>query len=128
MDYRPEDVDPVTPPVRSGVTYNHRAISLIWFIAGVVDILITLRFVCKLLGASELSSFVALLYAITNPLVAPFQGIFGQPAARGSILEPASLVAIVVYLLVAWGLVTLFRIFSRRRYAAGSRTVVEHDL
>ena len=127
MGYRPEDVDPVAPPVRSGVAYNYRAIAVVWFIAGVVDILIALRFVCMLLAASQASSFVASLYSITNPLVAPFQGIFGEPAARGAVLEPASLVAMVVYLLIAWGLVTLFRIFSRRRYAAGSRTV-ERDV
>lgn len=127
MAYRPEDVDPVATPVRTGVAYNYRAIAFIWFVAGVVDILIALRFVCKLFAASTLSSFIVFLYSITDPLVAPFQGIFGEPAARGAVLEPASLVAIVVYLLIAWGVVTLFRIFSRRRYAA-SRPVVERDV
>ena len=42
------------------------------------------------------------MYGITAPLVAPFYGLFGNPAAQGSVLELHSIVALVVYALLAW--------------------------
>ena len=42
------------------------------------------------------------IYGITAPLVAPFYGLFGNPSAQGSVLELHSLVALIVYALLAW--------------------------
>ena len=39
---------------------------------------------------------------VTAPLVAPFYGLFGNPSAQGSVLELHSLVALIVYALLAW--------------------------
>ncbi|MDQ6691747.1 MAG: YggT family protein [Candidatus Dormibacteraeota bacterium] len=92
--------------------YNYRAVQAVWFITGLIDVLLIIRFVLKLLGASTSSGFVTFMYNITAPLVAPFQGIFGTPAANGSVLEPATLVAIVVYSLIGWGIVALIRLLT----------------
>lgn len=118
-----QPVQPVTPapttPVYPGPTYNVRLVMAIWFITGVVDALIGLRFLLKLLGASTASSFTTFIYGITEPLVQPFVGIFPVAAHRFYVLEPADLVAIVIYALIGWGLVTLVRILtSPRRRAA----------
>jgi hypothetical protein len=103
-------------PAGYGPVYGYRAIAVIWFILGVVDVLIALRFLAKLFGASPEASFVVLLYGITDVLVSPFRGIFGSGAQSGFVFEPASLVAIVIYLLLTWGLVTLIRILLARRW------------
>lgn len=112
------------PGYRSDATYGqgrrraaayYRVIALIWFVAAVIAIFIAARFLCLLLGASTASAFVNFIYAVTAPLVAPFQGIFGTPAAAAHVFETASLVAIVVYLLIAAGIITLIRILSGRR-------------
>jgi uncharacterized protein YggT (Ycf19 family) len=93
---------------------EYRAIRFIWFAAGLIDTLVGLRFVLKLFAASPLSSFVALLYAITNPLVAPFRNIFPVSGTSGFVFEPASLVALVIYPLIALALVSLIRIMASR--------------
>ncbi|TMC14150.1 MAG: YggT family protein [Chloroflexi bacterium] len=95
--------------------YNYRAAAVVGFIVGVVDVLIAGRFLLKLLGASEQSSFVNLIYAVSSPLVAPFHGIFPNSGAAGNIFEPAALVAIAVFALLGWGVVVLIRIATAPR-------------
>ena len=124
MSYEPltPREDPVEPvvPVRP-TTYRAaapgwvRLIQLIWFVAGLIDVLVGLRFVLLLLGASTASPFVVLVRNLTAPLVAPFQGIFPVSGTNGFVFEPASLVALVVYPLIALGLASLVRILSRPR-------------
>ena len=104
-------VQPVVMPA-----YDPRAERIVWLVTAVVDVLLAMRFIFKLLGASTQSAFVALLYGLTAPLAAPFQGMFGSPAQAGSVLEPASLVALIIYALIGWAIVSLIRIrHSRRR-------------
>jgi hypothetical protein len=92
--------------------YNFRAAAVVGFIAGAIDILIAARFLGKLLGASGQSAFVNLIYSVSGPFVAPFQGIFGNPGSKANSFETADLVAIVAYAVVGWGLVMLIRIMT----------------
>jgi uncharacterized protein YggT (Ycf19 family) len=79
----------------------------IYLIFGIVEALIIIRFVLKLLGANAEAGFASFIYRISEPLVAPFLGLFGSPQVNGMVLELESIVAIVVYGLVAWGLAKL---------------------
>jgi hypothetical protein len=79
----------------------------IYLIFGVVEALLVVRFVLKLLGANPEAGFASLIYRLSTPLVAPFVGLFGTPQMNGMVLELETLVAIVVYGLVAWGLAKL---------------------
>jgi uncharacterized protein YggT (Ycf19 family) len=92
--------------------YNFRAAAGVGFVVGVVDILIAARFLGKLLGASSQSAFVNFVYQVSSPLVAPFKGIFGNSGSGANSFETASLVAIVVYAVIGWGLVVLIRIVT----------------
>jgi hypothetical protein len=73
----------------------------------VIEALLAVRFVLLALGANEASGFVRLIYGLSRPFVLPFQGIFGEPTLGASVLEWASLVGIIVYALVAYGLARL---------------------
>jgi len=95
--------------------YNFRAASVVGFLVGVVDILIAARFLGKLLGASTQTAFVSFINAVTGPLVAPFQGIFGNGGSKANSFETADLVAIAVYAVIGWGLVMLIRIVTAPR-------------
>jgi hypothetical protein len=97
---------------RSG-GYNSRAVAAVWWIVGFIDTLIAIRFVLKLFGANTGASFVRFIYDVTWPLVAPFHGIFNTAQEGRSILEPESIVAALIYLLIGWGLVSLIRIMGR---------------
>ncbi len=71
--------------------------------------------ILKALAANTGAAFTGFVYNVTDPLVAPFQGIFATPTARGSVFEFSSIVAIVVYALIAWAMVRLVHIAGRRR-------------
>ena len=75
---------------------------LAYLIFGVIVALIAIRFVLLLLGANPNAGFTDLVYSLTGPLVAPFEGIFGAPDVESGVFDPASLVAIVVYSLIGW--------------------------
>ena len=84
-------------------------------ILGIVIALIVIRVILKALAASTAAAFTHFVYNVTGPLVAPFQGIFVTPTtSKGSIFELSSLVAIVVYALIAWAIVRLIDIAGRR--------------
>src|SRR5438270_2937111 len=95
--------------------YNFRAAAVVGFIIGAADILIAARFLGKLLGASSQSAFVSFIYQVSSPLVAPFKGIFGNAGSSANSFETASLVAIVVYAVIGWGIVMLIRIVTAPR-------------
>ena len=92
--------------------YNFRAAAFVGFIVGAVDILIAARFLGKLFGASSQSAFVNFIYQVSAPMVAPFTGIFGDTGTRTNTFETASLVAIVVYAVIGWGIIALIRIVT----------------
>lgn len=89
---------------------------LVYFLFGVLEVLLTFRLIFKLAGASHGSYFVDLIYGLTGIFILPFAGIFRQATTTGvettAVLEPATLVAMVVYGLLAWGIVALVRILS----------------
>ena len=93
-------------------SYNFRAAAVVGFIVGAVDILIAARFLGKLFGASSHTAFVNFIYQVTGPLVAPFTGIFGDTGSKTNTFETASLVALVVYAVIGWGVVVLIRIVT----------------
>jgi uncharacterized protein YggT (Ycf19 family) len=111
---QPSTTDPVQPAERVAVVehgrYNFRAAAVVGLVIGVVDVVIAGRFLLKLLGASTQSSFVGFIYGVTAPLVEPFRGIFQNSGSTNNIFEPAALVAIAVFALIAWGAIVLIRI------------------
>jgi uncharacterized protein YggT (Ycf19 family) len=110
-----------TSTYRSGAS-NDRAIQVVWWIVGLIDTLIAIRFLLKMFGANTASAFVSFMYALTDPLVAPFHGIFNTAAAGRSVFEPESIVAIIIYTLIGWGIVSLIRLLARNR---STTTVVD---
>ena len=79
-----------------------RTVQLVYWVFGLIEGLILVRFILKALGANPSAGFAQFIYGITAPLVAPFYGMFGNPTAQGSVLELHSIVALIVYALVAW--------------------------
>ena len=98
-----------------------RAKQVIYDIFGVIEALLAIRFILLLLGANEASGFVRLIYGLSQPFVLPFQGIFGVPSFDGSVIEWSSLVGIVVYLLLAYGLARLVELIYTPARAPGTR-------
>jgi hypothetical protein len=113
---------------RRGTAYKLR--QGIYLVFGIIEALIAIRFALRLLGANPEAGFASFVYGITSPLLAPFIGLFGTPQLNGSVLEPHSIVAILVYALVAWALAKLmWLVMGETRSGVRTRTSsVESDV
>lgn len=103
-----------TPARGASIWTTSRVVALVFT---VVEVLLLVRFGFKLLGANPDQPFSAAIYGITEPLVAPFRGIFAQPAGT-PVVEIAALLSIVFFVLVAALIVALVRAYTGRRAEA----------
>lgn len=71
-------------------------------------ILLGFRFVLKLLGANPLAGFTNFIYTLSSPFASPFLNVFKASRVEGSVFEWTTILAILVYSLVAWGIVKIF--------------------
>lgn len=87
---------------------------LIYYLTSLLEILFAFRLVFKGLGANPLNGFVSFIYNVTGFFLAPFLGIFPPAVSKGvettAVFEPATVIAMIVYALVAWGLANLITI------------------
>ncbi len=80
---------------------------IIWYILGLIEVLLIFRVTLKAVGANPSSGFTSLIYSITAPLAVPFSGILGVSITGNSLIEWSTIVAAIVYLCIAWGLIYL---------------------
>ncbi len=111
-----ETITTVSTPTKKEATGFETVEYFIYFLFGILEILLAFRLIFKLMGASMGSTFVGLIYSLSKIFILPFEGIFRRGFTEGlettSILEPSTLVAIIVYAILAWGIVKLLRVFS----------------
>lgn len=105
------DTDEVRTPNATRTVQTTRAggslmlYRIIWLIAGIIIGLLALRIILLLLAANQGAPFVDFVYGLSSVFAWPFYGIFGYTPHYGqSVLEISSIVAIIVYALIAWGL------------------------
>jgi len=87
----------------------------VYLILGILEVLLAFRLVFKLLGANP-TGFVSFIYTITGVFLAPFIGIFGNATTTGietkAVLEPANVIGMIVYAIVAAGIVKIIKIYG----------------
>jgi uncharacterized protein YggT (Ycf19 family) len=97
--------------VRDVAAQRRRSVALVtqilWFIVGLIEAMLALRFVLLLFGANPDAAFAQLIYGISGALAAPFIGIFPAIRMNSFELDPASLVAMLVYFLLGLGVARL---------------------
>lgn len=87
------------------------AARLVWFITGILLILLAFRFVLILLGANPNNQFANFIYTISYPFAVPFFGLFGYSIEYGiARVELSTLIAMAVYALVGYGIARLLTI------------------
>ena len=95
---------------------------LIYFFFGLLGVLLIIRLVLRLTGANISSPFVNLIYGFTGIFTLPFRGIFHQAIIPGiettAVFEPATLISIIIYAALAFGIVKLVRIISGKKQEA----------
>ena len=82
---------------------------VVWYVAGIILVLLGFRFVLSLLGANTTNGFANFIYSTSHPFVAPFFSLFNyRNYAYGvSRFEMYTLVAIIFYAVIAWGIARL---------------------
>ena len=89
---------------------------IVSYILGILEAVLVFRFIFKLLGANPESGFVSFIYTVSGALLTPFNSIFRTAVTQGietkSVLEPANIIAMIVYALIAYGIVMLIKVFA----------------
>jgi hypothetical protein len=81
---------------------------VVWLVAGLLLTLLALRFIFALLGANPSNGLANFVYSVTHPFVSPFFNLFSYNYTNGvSRFETYTLVAMLIYGLIAWGIARL---------------------
>lgn len=92
---------PTTKPLFKGT-------QIVWYLLSLLEVILAFRFVLKLTGANSAAGFTNFIYGITWPFTAPFLAVFPKTTVEGSIFEWTTLLAMLVYYIIALGIVRLF--------------------
>jgi hypothetical protein len=93
---------------------NFKYRKLVYYIFGALEILLAFRLVFKVLGANPGSNFVSLIYTVSGVFLAPFRDVFRIAVSEGietkSVLEPTTIISMIVYAIIAYAIVRLIEI------------------
>ncbi len=95
-------------------TPARRAMEIIYLVFGIIDAVLLIRLVLKLLGANAHAGFAQFIYGLTGFFLAPFKGLLPTIVSGQSVLELSLVFAILIYSLIALGLVRLVAISLSR--------------
>lgn len=84
-----------------------RSNQVIWYILGVIEVLLAFRILLRMFGAYP-SEFTNLIYFLSAPFAIPFRGIL-KTSTEGAVIEWSTFIAMLVYALLAYGLVELLK-------------------
>ncbi|MAT43584.1 MAG: hypothetical protein CL609_14700 [Anaerolineaceae bacterium] len=104
-----------------------RIAQLIWLFFGVIEAFIGIRVVLKLIAANPANPFANLIYRFTDIFLWPFSGLTVTPQAEGMVLEISSIIAILVYALLAWIIVRLVWLLFYRPASRSVRTIKKEN-
>ena len=95
---KPEDIAPA--PRRE--IRHFKAVHIVYYVVGVIEVLLAFRFVFHLFAANPTSGFVIFVDSVTAPFMAPFNMIFPTSAVGNGGFEWPVLLAIPVYAIIAF--------------------------
>lgn len=92
---------PTTKPIYKGT-------QVVWYLLGIIETLLVIRFILKMLGANPTAGFSSFIYNVTSPMAAPFLRVFNVTKVDANIFEWTTLLAMLVFWLLALAIVKLF--------------------
>ena len=102
-----------TPPASSKKPSHfnrHFFSNLVWYIYGVIATIMGLRVLLLMLAANAETPFVSFIYNLNWYLIAPFLSMFSEPDYTKFYFDTNAVVGMVVYWLVALGIVKLINL------------------
>ncbi len=117
----------IEDPSASGRVLVARIAGLIWLLFGALDLLIFVRIILKLIAANPNSGFAQIVYDVSGVFLLPFSNLVASPVIGTGVFEISSMIAIVIYALVAWIIVRLFRLVFTPARTRESITTYRRD-
>ncbi len=87
-----------------------RTYQVVWYVLVVIEVILGFRMTLKALGANPASGFTSFVYGLSDPLALPFSGILRTNVVQGSVFEWSTLIAAIVYFLIALGIVQFIQL------------------
>lgn len=85
----------------------YRGTQIVWYVVAILEAMLAFRFVLKLLDANPAAGFTSFIYGATYPFAAPFLSVFKITKVQGSVFEWTTLLAMLVYWLIAMAVAKL---------------------
>ena len=101
-----------------------RVSALIGFGFSIIEGAIGLRVLLRLMEANPRNAFVIVTYNFTGLFLAPFTGLTVNPAVDGMVLEITSIIAMIVYALLALAVIRLVWLVF---YQPSTRSVTTYE-
>ena len=92
---------PTTKPLFKGT-------QIVWYILSILEVVLIFRFLLKLAGANASAGFTRFIYNLSQPFTAPFNAVFQRSSIQDSVFEWTTILAMIVYWIVALGIINLF--------------------
>lgn len=86
----------------------YRGAQIVWYILFLLEGLLIIRFTLKLLQANPDALFTGFIYTVSNIFVFPFVAVFKNTIVESSVFEWTTLLAMLVYWLLAVAVIKLF--------------------
>ena len=102
----------------------YKVSQVIWLLFGGLEALLGIRVILMLIGANPVNWFTAFVYQLTQLFLWPFQNLIANPSFQNMTLEVTSIIAILVYALLAWVITRLIWVIF---YQRPSRQVTIYD-
>ena len=96
-------------------TLSYQIIGFLWLMFGALEGLLGLRLILKLLASNPSNPFAQLVYGLSDIFVWPFIGLTVTPSAAGIVVEIHTIIAMVVYAILAWLVISMVRVLLYRR-------------
>jgi uncharacterized protein YggT (Ycf19 family) len=90
--------------------------TLVNIVFGVIEFLLSLRFIFKFFVVNVGTPFVAWVYGVTAGLVSPFARIIPDLKLGGFVVDFSILVALIVYVLIGYLILEIFSYAGPRYY------------
>ncbi len=86
----------------------YRGTQIVYYLLALLEVLLAFRFVLRLFAANPNAGFTDFIYGVTYIFTAPFLTVFGASRVAGNVFEWTTLLAMLVYWVVAVGIIKLF--------------------
>ena len=96
-------------------SFTYQITAILWLMFGALEGLLGLRLILKLLAANPSNPFAQLIYGLSDLFVWPFIGLTITPSAAGIVVEIHTIIAMVVYAILAWLVISLIQVLLFRR-------------